>query len=136
MEGGSSTVDATSTIDSDLRNSFHGFTLPQPPSNEPSHVRSSDATINDCNCQKPQLAATASTRSTNTTMKEVNSCALAIPTDFLTSPVCTAVLVDARIALARFMVGLGRIRILGIGWAWKDTRRRFVYTQVKLKTLI
>jgi len=31
-------VDATSAIDSDSRNSFRGFTLPQPPSNEPSHI--------------------------------------------------------------------------------------------------
>ena len=69
-------------------------------------------------------------------MKEVNSCALAIPTDFLTLPVCTAVSVDAHIALVRFMVGLGRIRVLGIGWAWEDTCRGFVYTWVKLKTLI
>jgi len=32
------TVDATGAIDSDSRNSFRGFTLLQPPSNEPSHV--------------------------------------------------------------------------------------------------
>ena len=67
------TVDAASTIDSDSPNSFCGFTLPQPPSNEPSHLRSTNATTNNCNCQQPQLAMTATMQSTNSTMKEIHA---------------------------------------------------------------
>lgn len=66
----------------------------------------------------------------------VNSCTLTIPTDFLTSQVSMAVSIDTHTALVRFMVGLGRICVMGIGWSWEDMRRGLGYTRVKLKTLI
>jgi len=113
---------ATTTIDAtaiDSCNSYRGFTLPRLPSmNQATYDRQTrppmTATPNNHNLPRLRPHKVPIQQSRSSTL--VNSCALVtIPTDFLTSQVCMAVSIDTRTALARFLVGLGRIHVTGFG---------------------